>query len=204
MKWIETQLLPNLPKKSVLVVSNMSYHNVVKEPSITSTSRKEEMINWLQKNHISYLEDLMKPELYYLIKDKIEAIEPKTYKLDELLESHGHTVLRVPPYHPELNPINKIWTLVQNWVERICSLYFKNEDIENIVEAKINSVPVKSWKEVCEDLKKYEVELIDRELVLDELSESFQSDFNNDSIDDCSELSGSDSEMSGIEDCDNE
>jgi hypothetical protein len=38
------------------------------------------------------------------------------YKLNILLSQYGHTVLRLPPYHPELNPIEKIWEQVKQWV----------------------------------------------------------------------------------------
>lgn len=31
------------------------------------------------------------------------------YRTDELLKTSGHTVLRIPPYHPDLNPIELVW-----------------------------------------------------------------------------------------------
>jgi hypothetical protein len=53
-KWLKTQLIPNLPNNSVLVVDNTSYHNVRvaedKEP--TSAILKKEMIEWLRKKNI--------------------------------------------------------------------------------------------------------------------------------------------------------
>jgi transposase len=56
-----------------------------------------------------------KPELY----EKIKLHKPihKNYVLDRVMAQHGHSVLRLPPYHPELNPIEKIWALVKNYVE---------------------------------------------------------------------------------------
>ena len=32
---------------------------------------------------------------------------PPTYTIDELLRSHGHEVLRLPPYHPDFNAIQR-------------------------------------------------------------------------------------------------
>jgi transposase len=33
-----------------------------------------------------------------------------------LLARYGHVALRLPPYHPELKPIEKMWAMVKNWV----------------------------------------------------------------------------------------
>jgi transposase len=32
------------------------------------------------------------------------------------LARYGHVALHLPPYHPELNPIEKMWAVVKNWV----------------------------------------------------------------------------------------
>lgn len=107
MRWVRTQLLPNLPPSSVLVVDNASYHNVKIEKTITSASLKNDMISWLNSRKISFEEKITKPELYELIKQNQKEEDIK-YALDELLASQGHSVLRLPPYHPEFNPIEKI------------------------------------------------------------------------------------------------
>ena len=33
----------------------------------------------------------------------------KSQKLKELFEKHGHVMLFLPPYSPDLNPIEKLW-----------------------------------------------------------------------------------------------
>lgn len=39
----------------------------------------------------------------------------KSKKIKQLLEKHGHTIIFLPPYSPDLNPIEKLWgTLKQN------------------------------------------------------------------------------------------
>ncbi|KAJ8936083.1 hypothetical protein NQ314_012492 [Rhamnusium bicolor] len=93
-KWVETQLIPNLPERSVLVVDNASYHNVKAEKSPTSGSRKDEIINWLTQHNVKHNPKVTKPELYKLIMDHKE--QETTYHLDTLLEQHDHKVLRLP------------------------------------------------------------------------------------------------------------
>ena len=106
-KWINEKLKSNLPKKSVLVIDNASYHNVIRDIS-TSSARKKDMEDCLLKYKMSFSSHMLKTELYELI--KIHKPRQKKYALDEILEVDGHIVLRLPPYHPNLNAIEKIWT----------------------------------------------------------------------------------------------
>jgi transposase len=57
---------------------------------------------------------VLKVQLYEMIK----AYKPKykTFLVDEIITASGHTVLRLPPYHPDLNPIELIWADVKQWV----------------------------------------------------------------------------------------
>ena len=49
---------------------------------------------------------MLKDELLELCKNQKQ--EP-VYVLDQILSQHGHLALRLPPYHPDLNPIELIW-----------------------------------------------------------------------------------------------
>jgi transposase len=54
---------------------------------------------------------MLKVQLYEIIK----AYKPKykTFLVDEIMDATGHTVLRLPPYHPGLNRIELIWADVK-------------------------------------------------------------------------------------------
>jgi hypothetical protein len=54
--------------------------------------------------------------LYSLI--KLRKSRFKTFKIDALLAEHGHSVLRLPPYHPDLNPIELLWESNKEYVAR--------------------------------------------------------------------------------------
>ena len=49
------------------------------------------------------------PELLDLCRRNAPA--EKAYKIEDLVRKHGRgiSILRLPPYHPELNPIELIW-----------------------------------------------------------------------------------------------
>ena len=62
--WVSQLLLPNLPKNSVIVMDNATFH--------------------------------------------------KRQDIQELIEDAEHTILWLPPYSPDLNPIEQVWA----WVKR--------------------------------------------------------------------------------------
>ena len=102
MEWWQTQLLPNIPDHSIIVVDNASYHNGVVEKVPTKSSRKADMQAWLERHGISYDSNDLKADLF----DKIISAQPKTmYLTDVETEAKGHEVLRLQVAHCELNPI---------------------------------------------------------------------------------------------------
>jgi hypothetical protein len=50
---------------------------------------------------------VLKEQLYEII--KAYKLKYKNFLADEIMTANGHTVLRLPPYHPDLNPIELIW-----------------------------------------------------------------------------------------------
>ncbi|KAJ8963603.1 hypothetical protein NQ314_005503, partial [Rhamnusium bicolor] len=180
--------VPNFPERSVLVVDNASYHNVKAEKSPTIGTRKDEMINWLTQHNVEHNPKVTKPELYKLIKDHKE--QETTYHLDILLEQHGRKVLRLPPYHPELNPIEKIWAMVKN---------------RGLAREEFSKITVDDWSNLCNHVNKYENELIEKEHILDNFTDSLVFSVNTGSSDEddfgsvFSDSNDSDDGLAGIE-----
>ncbi|WP_353888768.1 transposase [uncultured Psychrobacter sp.] len=54
----------------------------------------------------------------------------KSKRIQKLLNRHGHRILLLPPYSPDLNPIEKKWaevkTLRQGWGENNLNHLFSN------------------------------------------------------------------------------
>jgi hypothetical protein len=71
------------------------------------------MKTWLLERNTQFC-DMLKAQLYDLI--KLNKPKHKCYVIDQLLAEKGHTVFRLPPYHPDLNPIELIWANVTQWV----------------------------------------------------------------------------------------
>ena len=56
----------------------------------------------------------MKRELYAII--KASNVSPK-YAVDEMVKAAWHVVVRLPPYHCELNPIEFAWSQVKKYIK---------------------------------------------------------------------------------------
>ncbi|XP_072398183.1 uncharacterized protein [Diabrotica undecimpunctata] len=168
MKWLKDKLLPNLPSNSVLVIDNASYYNVTLDKCPTSASKKDIMKKWLTERNIFFDESETKPELY----SKVLIAKPKNavYAVDQLLAQHGHSVLRLPPYHPELNPIEKIWTILKNEVAAR-NTTFKLADVLELAKIRLNEITPEIWANTCRHVDKVEEEYFSREYILDEAHE---------------------------------
>jgi transposase len=123
-KWLTGMLLPNIPANALIMMDNAPYHNILSEHSSpTPSCSKKRIMDWLEQNKIYCRDDCLKPELIEIIK-KI-APEP-IYAIDEIAKLYGHEVLRTPPYHPELQPIEICWGVVKNHIARNCDFTMKN------------------------------------------------------------------------------
>jgi len=122
--WFAEQLLPHIPSHSLIILDNAPYHNVLVEDAVpTPQSRKEQLCAWLTKNAIPWTPDMLKPELYELCKKFAPA---PTFRLDQLAEAAGHSILRTPQYHPELQPIETCWGIVKNHMADHCDFTTRN------------------------------------------------------------------------------
>lgn len=116
--------------------------------------------------------------------------------MDELLEAHGHSVLRLPPYHPELNPIEKIWATVKNWVGTN-NVSFKLQDVETLTRQKFSSITVEEWQAIRGHVERVERSFIEKEHLLDTADDSLIFDVNTSSDSDTD--TDTEGVLSGIE-----
>ena len=124
LKWFTEKLMPNIPKNSLIVMDNAAYHNILSKYSApTPACSKVKILDWLEQNKVFCGQDCLKSELIELLKKL--APEP-TYAIDEIARDNGHEILRTPPYHPELQPIETCWGIVKNHIARNCDFTMKN------------------------------------------------------------------------------
>lgn len=108
------KILKTLPENAVIVLDNASYHSRKVERTPTTSWRKGDIPNWLVSKDIAFDSAMVKAELLFLVKQHKHKFD--RYVVDELAAEDGKTVLRLPPYHCEFNPIELIWAQIKNEV----------------------------------------------------------------------------------------
>ncbi|KAG8261842.1 hypothetical protein J6590_065289 [Homalodisca vitripennis] len=100
------------------------------------------------------------------------------------MRKHGHDILRLPPYQPELNAIELIWA-------------------DRLVNQKFETITETDWKKICENVKKMEEKFIRVQSQLEDTIESFVIDlgaeYSEEDNSDFSEDDIEDGNLSGIE-----
>ncbi|KAJ8912219.1 hypothetical protein NQ315_009043 [Exocentrus adspersus] len=110
-QWFES-MLKKLPQNSVIVMDNAYYHSRRTEKIPSTGTRKKDIQEWLQSKNIGYNEDMVRTELLNLV--KIHKEKFNSYVTDEMAQNDNKIVLRLPPYHCELNPVELIWAQIKN------------------------------------------------------------------------------------------
>jgi len=151
-KWFIEKLLPNIPEKSLIIMDNASYHNVLSVSSAPIASSSKEAIRiWLERNNAPCSPDCLKAELVELL----AKIGPApTYAIDEIAYQYGHEILRTPPYHPELQPIEICWGVLKNEVARHCDFTMAN--LLSQLELAFTKITPHTCKEIIKKVKKIE------------------------------------------------
>jgi len=169
-KWFKETLIPKLPANSVIVMDNASYHSVRQEAIPTSNSRKNVMQEWLTTHQIEWKEDMIKVELYELVKKHKQKF--LKYKIDTLAEQRGHEVLRLPPYHCQLNPVEIVWSQVKNYVASH-NKTFKMADVELTVREAFSVVTAENWRNYVNHVIKEEEKCWHLDGLVDDVMENF-------------------------------
>ena len=84
-----------------------------------------------------------------------------TYVVDESLKQHGHTAIRLPPYHAELNSFELIWAMLKG-------MTFKKKDAKKLTEDAFESISPKDWASCCRHVKDVEKRFYSTDIAVDD------------------------------------
>lgn len=76
------------------------------------------------------------------------------YYIDELLGEHGHTVVRLPPYHCDLNPIELIWAIVKKRIAQ--KNVIGGQNVAKLAEEAFESITPQEWQNCVDHVIKIE------------------------------------------------
>lgn len=122
---------------AVIVMDNAAYHSVKKDRIPVMSWKKQDIINWLESKgeNISY------PTTKGALLSQVKTIhtEHDKYVIDDYAKDNNKIVLRLPPYHCELNPIELAWSSVKSYV-RTHNSTFKLKDVKELLERGVEHV----------------------------------------------------------------
>ncbi|XP_031836267.1 uncharacterized protein LOC116428588 isoform X2 [Nomia melanderi] len=164
--WIIELLLPNIPPNTVVVMDNAPYHSVEMNKPPNKYAKKADMLSWLEQNNVPHTEKMKQYELAELIARNKPT--KKTYKIDEILKSYGHSILRLPPYMRELNPIEQAWVKIKQAIsENNIFSTLTLDELQSLLPEAIDSVTASDWAEFCKNTEQIEKEYIDNDNLLE-------------------------------------
>ncbi|CAI6376480.1 unnamed protein product [Macrosiphum euphorbiae] len=169
-EWFQS-ILPRLDPRSIIVMDNAPYHSVQTEKYPTSSARKSVILEWLNAKGVTFDRPMLKPELLA----KVRELKPreKSYVIDNLANNAGHTVLRLPPYHCEFNPIELAWAMVKGYVKRE-NTTFKANDVRQLLYTAIDRVTPENWQNFIKHLIDEENNIWKVDDIMDEIIDGME------------------------------
>ena len=140
------------------------YNSVQEDKCPTQSSRKADIQAWLTRNNVAWSNGMLKVELLELY--MIHRPLP-TYVVDETLKHHGHTAIRLPPYHAELNSIELIWAMLKGKVARP-NLTLMKKDVKKLTEDAFESISPEDWASCCRHVKDLEKRFYATDIAVDD------------------------------------
>lgn len=163
------KILQTVENNSVIVLDNAPYHSVKCEKLPNSNWNKENICQWLQNKGITADTSMLKKELLEIA--KLEKPKYDKYEIDELAAKNNKTVLRLPPYHCELNPIELVWAQVKGYVAAR-NVTYKIDEVRHLFVDGLGEVTSEKWKKCVEHVKKEEEKLWKLDNLIEDIEES--------------------------------
>lgn len=109
-KYFQENVLANLAEPSIIILDNAKYHKAFPEGHYApkQSDKKEVLRRFLEDHGENVEESELKPDLLQRAKKLYVELNPLN-EIQNRAEEAGHRVLYLPPYHPELNPVEYGW-----------------------------------------------------------------------------------------------
>ncbi|XP_012216994.1 uncharacterized protein [Linepithema humile] len=168
LEWFKS-ILPLLDNNAVIVMDNALYHSVKVEKLPNTSWKKAEIMKWLEGKGKEISETMVKAELLQVValqKNKFDK-----YVIDEMAKQDNKTVLRLPPYHCELNPIEMVWSMVKEYVKSNTDS-FEIQDVKLLVEQGVNRVTSEHWSNFIRHVRNEEKKMWEIDDIADKMIDS--------------------------------
>ena len=151
-RWLEKQLLPNLPQKCVLIIDNANYHSRQEVKVPTQATKKAEILEFMMKKNIPIPSPVpTRPVLLERI--KLFQVE-KEHFVDNLIRRDGHEVLRLPPYHCVLNAIELGWSKLKRTIRSENVFTEQPDKVMHLIKKVCDEISSDEWSKFMRHVEK--------------------------------------------------
>jgi len=164
--WLEG-VLPRRKENAVIIMVNVPYHSVKLEKCPTTNWRKADIVEWLESKGEVVDKSMIIPELLKIVR-RIKPMYNK-YVIVEMVSQQNKTVLRLPPYHCELIPIELAWSVVKRHVKSN-NKTFKLPDVKNLLVEGVAKVDAAMRKNFISHTIKEENKFWDLDDTIDDMT----------------------------------
>ena len=131
-------------------------------------TKKGNIQEWFRLKNLSYEEGMLKAQLLKIVNDNKSRFNSQI--VDDIAKASGRIVLRLPPYHCELNPIELIWANIKVYVASHNST-FKFADMKELFEVAVSRITPENWQKCIEHTNKVEEKMWNLDNIMDDAAE---------------------------------
>lgn len=164
-EWFK-KILPLFKDNAVIVMKNASYQSAKKYLIPVMSWKKQDIIQWLENKGVIITQPIIKVQL--LEKVGQLKLQYDKYVIDEYANDHNKIVLRIPPYHCEINPVELAWSSVIShvWMH---NKTFKLNDVVELLKSSVECVTPDMWTNFVGHIIKEEEKLWNIDFLTDEI-----------------------------------
>jgi transposase len=203
--WMEQYLLPNVRRDAVIVVDRAPYHTACSEDTSPPQAnwKKQKLAEYILEHSNNYSEDqmlnephgrrngMLKSELYRIAR---EVAPPKQLRLQVTVNRWNERnqtdikILLLPIAHPQLNPIEMVWSWVKVEVGKR-NKSFTMTSVKNETIKRVGEINATQWNAACNKsdavaVEYMEVDDIEEDSDDDHEESDVQDDEDDDSLED--------------------
>jgi hypothetical protein len=127
----------------------------------------------------------------------VEKICPKekVYHIDTLFAAHGHTVIRLPPYKYDLNPIELAWRQIKDYVRSHNTFGDMSlTRLQELVQEATKGMAKENWAGYCCYVTNTENSYLEKDAIMEDVIDNFIINFGDTDSSDGDNDSGTDTE----------
>ncbi|XP_063542971.1 uncharacterized protein LOC134751485 [Cydia strobilella] len=169
--WLKDELIPLLPKNSVVVVEEKINKEVDDYQFPDALNSKDEIKDWLNVNNVPFAKNMRKAELMTLV-DKFT--KERRLILEEILKSHGYEVLRKQKGFPNLYVIAPLTKHMQDNNDKAPRGKLRGREGGRLMDA-LKGCTVEQWKKMFDTVKLGEEKILREDFLLEEIIDKLMS-----------------------------